>query len=68
MIYEQQTNISELRHLAKAEVGKVIVGQGRATELMLVAAILMMLAVFGQIPLNDAIVGKYCADEYRSRV
>jgi MFS family permease len=36
--------------------------------MMLVAAILMMLAVFGQIPLNDAIVGKYCADEYRSRV
>jgi MFS family permease len=36
--------------------------------LMLAAAILMMLAVFGQIPLNDAIVGKYCADEYRSRV
>jgi MFS family permease len=35
---------------------------------MLAAAILMMLAVFGQIPLNDAIVGKYCADEYRSRV
>jgi hypothetical protein len=24
--------------------------------------------VFGQIPLNDAIVGRYCADEYRSRV
>jgi MFS family permease len=35
---------------------------------MLVAAILTMLAVFGQIPLNDAIVGKYCADEYRGRV
>jgi MFS family permease len=35
---------------------------------MLGAAILMMLAVFGQIPLNDAIVGKYCADEYRARV
>ncbi len=35
---------------------------------MLAAAILMMLAVFGQIPLNDAIVGRYCADEYRSRV
>jgi MFS family permease len=35
---------------------------------MLMAALLMMLAVFGQIPLNDAIVGKYCADEYRSRV
>jgi MFS family permease len=35
---------------------------------MLAAAVLMMLAVFGQIPLNDAIVGRYCADEYRSRV
>ena len=35
---------------------------------MLVAALLVMLAVFGQIPLNDAIVGKYCADEYRARV
>ncbi|HEY5636295.1 MAG TPA: MFS transporter [Burkholderiales bacterium] len=35
---------------------------------MLAAALLMMLAVFGQIPLNDAIVGKYCADEYRARV
>jgi MFS family permease len=35
---------------------------------MLGAALLMMLAVFGQIPLNDAIVGRYCADEYRARV
>jgi MFS family permease len=35
---------------------------------MLGAALLMMLAVFGQIPLNDAIVGKYVADEYRARV
>jgi MFS family permease len=35
---------------------------------MLVAALFMMLAVFGQIPLNDAIVGKYCADEFRGRV
>ena len=35
---------------------------------MLGAALLMMLAVFGQIPLNDAIVGKYFADEYRARV
>ena len=35
---------------------------------MLAVALLMMLAVFGQIPLNDAIVGKYCADEYRARV
>jgi MFS family permease len=35
---------------------------------MLVAAVAMMLAVFGQIPLNDAIVGRYCADEYRARV
>lgn len=35
---------------------------------MLAAALAMMLAVFGQIPLNDAIVGRYCADEYRGRV
>jgi MFS family permease len=35
---------------------------------MLGAAFLMMLAIFGQIPLNDAIVGKYVADEYRARV
>jgi MFS family permease len=35
---------------------------------MLVAALAMMLAVFGQIPLNDVIVGKYVADEYRARV
>jgi MFS family permease len=35
---------------------------------MLGVALLMMLGVFGQIPLNDAIVGRYCADEYRARV
>ena len=35
---------------------------------MLAAALAMMLAIFGQIPLNDVIVGKYVADEYRARV
>ena len=35
---------------------------------MLVVALLMMMAMFGQIPLNDGIVGKYVADEYRARV
>jgi MFS family permease len=35
---------------------------------MLAVALFMMLAVFGQIPLNDAIVGRYVADEYRARV
>ena len=35
---------------------------------MLAAALAMMLAIFAQIPLNDAIVGKYVADEYRARV
>jgi MFS family permease len=35
---------------------------------MLAAALAMMLAIFGQIPLNDVIVGKYVADEYRSRM
>jgi MFS family permease len=34
---------------------------------MLGASLAMMLAVFGQIPLNDVIVGKYVADEYRAR-
>src|SRR5262245_2895043 len=35
---------------------------------MLVVALLMMMAIFGQIPLNDGIVAKYVADEYRARV
>jgi MFS family permease len=35
---------------------------------LLVVALLMMMAIFGQIPLNDAIVGRYVADEYRARV
>ncbi len=35
---------------------------------MLAIALLMMMAIFGQIPLNDAIVGRYVADEYRARV
>jgi len=35
---------------------------------MLAVALLMMMAIFGQIPLNDAIVGRYVADEYRARV
>jgi MFS family permease len=35
---------------------------------MLAVALLMMMAIFGQIPLNDGIVGKYVADEYRARV
>lgn len=34
---------------------------------MLVVAVLMMLMVFGQIPLNDAIIGRYTRDEYRAR-
>jgi MFS family permease len=35
---------------------------------LLFVALLMMMAIFGQIPLNDAIVGRYVADEYRARV
>jgi MFS family permease len=35
---------------------------------MLIVALLMMMAIFGQIPLNDGIVGRYVADEYRARV
>jgi MFS family permease len=36
--------------------------------LMLAAAILMMLAVFGQIPINDAIVARHTDAGWRSRV
>ena len=35
---------------------------------MLAVALVMMMAIFGQIPLNDGIVGRYVADEYRARV
>ena len=35
---------------------------------LLAVALAMMMAIFGQIPLNDGIVGKYVADEYRARV
>ena len=35
---------------------------------MVAVAVAMMLVVFGQIPLNDAIIGRYTRDEYRSRV
>jgi MFS family permease len=54
--------------MALAQIPLLALAANSQGWLMLAAAILMMLAVFGQIPLNDAIVGKYCADEYRSRV
>jgi MFS family permease len=54
--------------IAAAQIPLLALAANSEGWLMLAAAVLMMLAVFGQIPLNDAIVGKYCADEYRSRV
>ncbi len=36
--------------------------------LMLATAIIMMFLVFGQIPINDAMVARYTSDEWRSRV
>jgi MFS family permease len=36
--------------------------------LMLASAIVMMFLVFGQIPINDAMVARYTNDEWRSRV
>lgn len=54
--------------MALAQIPLLVLAANSQGWVMLGAAILMMLAVFGQIPLNDAIVGKYCADEYRSRV
>ncbi|MEJ2173726.1 MAG: MFS transporter [bacterium] len=63
---------SELRRLmigvALVQVPLMFLAANLEGWAMLGVAVLMMLAVFGQIPLNDAIVGKYCADEYRARV
>lgn len=63
---------TELRRLmigvALAQIPLLYLAASLEGWAMLAAALLMMLAVFGQIPLNDAIVGKYCADEYRARV
>ncbi|MCS6764352.1 MAG: MFS transporter [Candidatus Protistobacter heckmanni] len=36
--------------------------------LLIVNALLMMFLVFGQIPINDAMVGRYITEQYRSRV
>jgi MFS family permease len=62
----------ELRRLlvgvALAQIPLLALAANTQGWAMLGAAVLMMLAVFGQIPLNDAIVGRYCADEYRARV
>ena len=54
--------------MALCQIPLLVLAANSQGWVMLGAAILMMLAVFGQIPLNDAIVGRYCADEYRSRV
>jgi MFS family permease len=54
--------------MALAQIPLLALAANSQGWVMLAAAILMMLAVFGQIPLNDAIVGRYCSDEYRSRV
>ena len=54
--------------IAMVQIPLLVLAANSDGWLMLAAAIMMMLAVFGQIPINDAIVGKYCADEYRSRV
>ena len=54
--------------IALAQIPLLALAANSQGWVMLAAAILMMLAVFGQIPINDAIVGRYCTDEYRSRV
>jgi MFS family permease len=54
--------------IASAQVAMMVIASSLEGWALLFAAFAMMLAVFGQIPLNDAIVGRYCADEYRSRV
>jgi len=62
----------ELRHLlipiSAAQVAALYLAGALEGWPMLIVSVLMMLAVFGQIPLNDAIIGRYTADEYRARV
>lgn len=36
--------------------------------LMLAVALAMMFSVFGQVPINDAMIARYTADEWRARV
>jgi len=57
-----------LTMIAAAQVPMLLLAATLDGWALLAVALCMMLAVFGQIPLNDAIVGKYCADEYRARV
>ncbi len=60
-IFDEKDGEVRLRPLGDRKKKKII------TE-KLPHEFLMMLGVFGQIPLNDAIVGRYCADEFRARV
>jgi MFS family permease len=51
------------------ELRRLMIGVALAQiPLLAIAASLDGWPMFGQIPLNDAIVGKYVADEYRARV
>src|SRR5882672_7768484 len=54
--------------MSRYEMKPLMIGVGLVQVPLLVVALLMMMAIFGQIPLNDGIVGKYVADEYRARV
>jgi MFS family permease len=62
----------EMKHLmiavGLAQIPLLVIAANLEGWAMLIAALLMMMAIFSQIPLNDAIVGKYVADEYRARV
>ncbi|MBM3490098.1 MAG: MFS transporter [Alphaproteobacteria bacterium] len=46
----------------------LLLAAGLSDWAMLLAAIGMMFAVFGQIPINDAIIAKYTVEEWRARV
>ena len=46
----------------------LLLAAGLSDWAMLLASIGMMFAVFGQIPINDAIIAKYTVEEWRARV
>lgn len=53
--------------IALAQVPLLALAAGTHDAVMLVVAVAMMFFVFGQIPINDAMIAKYTADEWRAR-
>ncbi|MEO7403255.1 MAG: MFS transporter, partial [Burkholderiales bacterium] len=53
--------------VAVAQVPLLALAASTQNVMMLVVAVAMMFVVFGQIPINDAMVARYTAEEWRAR-